>query len=217
MINKSLDASINVYEVEIMESVNTSKSTLLLKALICCWLCVMISDVTVANATSLSKLQRFAENGFDPKIEGLRIDGGILKNDLKRRFGEPLRESIKKEPDIREPGVILEFLTLEYPGLTIVISRPINQTSTSDEYWISEIILSNPAFTLKYGMKVGQPKHIFLKHLGIPDEDADSIIRYSTDNYTTINNVNFAGHVQISIEFDDKKNVKKIRWKYIAD
>jgi hypothetical protein len=185
-----------------------------LKLLLIVFVCYLLSGTVAAKTILWTKIQHFADNGFEPKIEGLRVDGGISKNDIIKRFGKPLKDSSIKtkgsDPD--------EILTWEYKGLTIILYRPMDSSEGTDYYWISKIMLTNPDYSLKYGLKIGEPRSAFLKQLGNPGQEIGRLLIYNTDNYSPISeNVSFAGHIQVSIEFDKEDKAKKIIWGYSWD
>lgn len=182
-----------------------------------CLVYVVGSDASAKEKTrTWTKIQSFADNGFEPKIEGLRVEGGISKNDIIRRFGKPLYYTSIHALD-KDPSVINEILTWEYNGLTIILNGPKDSSDLSsepDHYWITKIILTSPDYSLKYGLKVDQTKQAFLKELGKPDKKIDEIFIYSVTNYATIGGVDFVGYIQVSIEFDKEDKARKISWEY---
>ncbi len=184
---------------------------LLLIGFVFCLGYVIGFDAIAEETRGWTKIQIFADNGFEPKIEGLKVEGGISKNDIIKRLGKPLKDSSTKTKG-SDPN---EILTLEYKGLTIILNRPVDSGSGPDYYWILKIILTSPNHALKYGLKIGQSRQAFLKELGNPDKQINGSFIYSVDNYAPIaDNVSYAGHIQISIEFDKEDKARKIVWEY---
>lgn len=185
-----------------------------------CLVYVIGSDASAKEKTRpWTKIQIFADNGFEPKIEGLRVEGAVLKDDIIKRFGKPLHYTSIHALD-RDPSVINDILTWEYNGLTIILNGPkdlSDLSSEADQYWISKIILTSPDYSLKYALKIDQTRQAFLKELGKPDQEIDGIFIYEVTNYATIGGVDFAGHIKVWVEFDKNGKARKIIWEHYGD
>lgn len=160
-----------------------------------------------------TNIEIFANDGFEPGIPGHRVLGKERKNVI-QRFGKPRKSLVKREPDSREPGLINELFTWEYPGLTIKMVSPLTSTQGT---WISEIVLTNPKHRLKYSLGIGKPRSDFITALGKPSKETRETLNYSTDYYITLNKVSFHSGIEVMIEFDNSDKAKKITWSYGAD
>ncbi|MDP2754824.1 MAG: hypothetical protein Q8P40_10615 [Nitrospirota bacterium] len=178
---------------------------------------VELSVFATETANVWTKIQIFADNGFDPGISGhsLRDGGKVTKDTLIKRFGQPLRTTYRKERDTQEPEIMNEIITLEYPGLFITISK--SDYDQKPYFWIKEIILTSPDYPLKYGLRIGRPVSAFLSELGDPIEKRGKSLIYSAKNVATFNGIDFASCIDVVIELDEKDQAKKITWKYWAD
>lgn len=174
---------------------------------------IYLSSVFAEETGIRTKIQSFAHNGFEPEIYGIRIDGAVSKESIIKRFGNPLKAMSKEEPDLREPGIINEILNYEYQGLIIKMERP----TYSSTYWISEIILISSDYNLKYGLKIGQSKSVFLRQLGNHEKGNGKSLIYNVDIYATIGDIDFAQHATVTIEFNEREKAEKISWYYFAD
>ncbi len=185
---------------------------LLLIGFVYCHVILFVSTGFAGGTNIQTNIQSFAGNGFEPEIYGIRADGGVSTESILKKFGKPPNASKIIKLD-REPDVKNEFLTWEYPGLIIIMYRPID--SNSNYYWISEIKLSSPDYSLKYGLKIGSTKEDFLKQLEKPHEKTAKSIIFTAENYTKLNDVLFHGNVIVTIEFDQGNQAKEITWNYV--
>jgi hypothetical protein len=168
-------------------------------------------SVAAEKTSKKTKVESFARYGFEPEIPGVQADGKVLMDDVLKRFGEDVRTKYETGPDGREPQVINELATLEYPGLTIRVWR--NDHMPERRYKISAIMLTSPEYRLKYGLRVGQPKTAFLKVLGAPN-DLESPKNYK-DNGVLLAyeaGVDPDEKVVVRIEFDQNDLATKITW-----
>ena len=201
------------YLKQVSVIVNTLR--LLQRILIFFAFCLAHTTGGVCFADERTKLEIFADNGFQPGIPGLRVEGGVSKDNIVKRFGLPLNTISKKVMNSREPGLEELIITWEYPGMVIKTSTPL--IGKKSNTWIVEIILTSSNYVLKYCLGIGKPRSEFLTVLGKPDKETTSSIKYSAENFATVGDVEFHGLISISIEFDESDKAKKIVWGYGAD
>jgi len=185
--------------------------------------CLLFPCALAANGDELSSkvveenFRQFADNGFEPSIPGLRVEGAIEKENIIKRFGAPLQKKIWKEPDPREPMVVEEFASWEYAGLTITTVTPLPGKHT----WIKDITLTSPDYALKYGLHVGMHVSKFIKTIGKPNDPyrprKDEVLYYYLENSANMGGIMFLGHIHITLESDKNGAVRKIVWSYLSD
>jgi hypothetical protein len=144
----------------------------------------------------------FAFDGFDP---GIPITNGSATEKLVERFGLPLRVEKRSGPSGREPGVITEAETWHYDGLVVNTWGDYG----SKERWISQITLTSPKHTLKFGLAIGSPKEAFVERLGPPNQYRSNYELFSYPaSYV-------GGEHSLDIYFDKSGRAIKIVWRYV--
>ena len=138
-----------------------------------------------------------------PKESALYII--FAKDELIKRFGQPLKEESVIKPNYRDPGGVdgIEHSTLYYDGMTIrVITNmtPINRIPHTPSY-IKEMHITSPKYKLVFGLSIGTNKKQYIDNLGNKYlEDGDALI------------FNESIYHSISIKFSDKGESESITW-----
>lgn len=171
----------------------------------------VVLSIAAKDANKQKALESFAKYGFDPEIPGIQADGKVLIDNVVTRFGEDVRTKYETGPDGREPQVINELATLEYPGLTIRVWR--NDHMPERRYKISSIVLTSPQYRLKYGLGIDQSKALFLKVLGAPNYP-ESPKNYKDNGQPLSYEVGTDPDekVDVTIYFDQNNDATEIRW-----
>jgi hypothetical protein len=154
-------------------------------------------------------LVAFAYDGFDPGINR-SIGGGDADKKILQRFGQPRLVECRLEPEKREPVIVNEVKTWHYDGLEIVTTGSVKSLARG----IEQISLTNPAYKLKFGLKIGSPKAAFIKRLGRPWREEPRLIQYPAIYHASSEGVAFVSEPELDIEFDAKDRAKKITWTY---
>lgn len=147
----------------------------------------------------------FGLDGFEPGIT--RPIGELdAKKKLLRRFGQPSRQDMRKEPHKRDPTVRhVEVYTWQWKGLEIITRRSIGYEDYGKPIqYIESITLTSPKYILKFGLAIGAARAAFIEKLGRPSSEGPKAMSYWNEPYDPV----------VNIWFDEQDRVKKITWQY---
>ena len=80
------------------------------------------------------------------------------------RLGEPLRMTARPVANAYDPSQIDTFRTLDYPGLTFALY----EATASQKTILSQLTVTDPAFTAPSGLRVGMVHEEVLERVGAP-------------------------------------------------
>ena len=146
----------------------------------------------------------FALDGFEPEVT--RPGELDAKKKLLRRFGQPSRLDMRKEPHKRDPTVRhVEIYTWQWEGLEIITRQSIGfEDYDKPIQYIESITLTSPKYTLKFGLAIGAARAAFIKKLDRPSSEGPKAMSYWNEPYGPV----------VNIWFDEQDRAKKITWQY---
>jgi hypothetical protein len=153
-------------------------------------------------------LSVFGFDGFEPGI-GARAARRHAKENVLQRFGKP-------NPTDRVLSTIgsdrcgpTQTTYWYYDGLEIWITQ---QPPGSSISWIRKIILTSPAYQLKFGLSIGAKRSQFLATLGPPNRAGSKSVG-SLDYFVSRG----LSGARVQILFDQQDRAEKIMWEYSTD
>lgn len=150
---------------------------------------------------------------FEPKIPGFERGYWRVKSkELFARFGEPVVRSSRKVQH-RDPGPndppYFQVITWQFPGMLLEVGA-YPPSEAPDLVWLRRIEISSPQYTLKHGLRVGQPVSSLVSLLGNPNRQDDQKIEYLIEDWIKLENSTLIATYQIRIFPDEKSNVQTI-------
>lgn len=166
------------------------------------------------------KAMNFIVKGFKKPFISFGVEVHITAEELQNRLGEPVTTKSRTEKDNQEARVAHNYLTLVYEGLSITVQRVSYKNKKDneyvfpegDKYSFPEITLTGRDHPLIYGLGIGIPRKMFLEQLGEPRKEKSGRIEYIAETYRKCGFL--TGTIIVAIDFDDKDNAKKIRWRH---
>ena len=152
-----------------------------------------------------SKLERFAVDPFYPAFQKELALERYAKQEILKRFGQPLKEEAVIKPNYRDPGGVdgIEYSTLYYEGMVIRVitdMTPINHIPHTPSY-VKEIQITSPKYKLVYGLSIGTDKKHYIDSLGKEyNEDLGALV-FDASIYH-----------RILIKFSDAGKSESITW-----
>jgi hypothetical protein len=154
------------------------------------------------------RLDEFGLSIFSPALPGYRRqDSRFTRSDLIKRFGQPL-STRSKERLPYDPTDPMEIVTTwEYRGfrITTVASKP-----NPEVFWLDEGEIFDARVSLRYGVRVGQSIHRWVKQFGRPNcsegvpQHGQRHLFYDSQYYSA----------QIELYLDPSGKVQRMRWSY---
>jgi len=164
------------------------------------------------------RLETFGHELFDKKLQGLEKGGFRIKTaDVFDRFGKPEIKSVEsfrhRDPPPGKPGMY-EIITWQFPGMLIEAgSYPPSETHEPEQVWFKRVDITNPDYTLKHKLKIGQPISEFISVLGQPNVRDKNEIVYNVTKETKIKpSVIEFDSFRIHMAVGPDQAVEKIEW-----
>jgi hypothetical protein len=165
-------------------------------------------------------LSVFGFDGFEPGI-GTRVAPRHAKENVLQRFGKPNPTDRVLSTIESDRFGLIQTTYWYYDGLEIWITQ---QPPGSASSWFRKIILTSPAYKLKFGLSIGVKRDQFLATLGPPyrrpsvvKPTAENPLIYYSDYEWSDNDVAIGSHSGVEIFFDQQDRAEKIVWEYYSD
>jgi len=164
------------------------------------------------------KAMSFIVKGFKKPFISFGVEADITVEELEKRLGPPVTIKTRTEKNIKEARIRNNHLTLVYEGMSISVQRVSYKEGDKyifpegNKYSFPEIVLTGRNHPLIYGLGIGIPRNAFLEQLGEPRTEKNNQIEYIAETYKKCGFL--IGMVNVTIDFDDKDNAKKITWRY---
>jgi hypothetical protein len=153
-------------------------------------------------------LSVFGFDGFEPGI-GTRIAPRHAKETVLQRFGKPNPTDRVLSTIESDRFGLVQTTYWYYDGLEIWITQ---QPPGSSGSWLRKIILTSPAYKLKFGLSIGAKRSQFLATLSPPDRAGGK--SFGSLDYFVSRGLSGA---RVQILFDQEDRAEKIVWEYSTD
>ena len=176
------------------------------------WTCSENTNLTPQDLQVTAEQQRrlddFGLSIFSPALPGYgRQDSKFTRSDLIKRFGQPL-STRSKERSPHDPTDPTEIVTTwEYRGfrITTVASKP-----KPELFWLDEGEIFDAKVSLRYGVRVGQSIHRWVKQFGRPN--CNQGVPRLSQRHLVYDRQYYSA--QIELYLDGSGKVQRMRWSY---